>query len=87
MIAILLQVLLATPYPDGTCPIDMPKNAAGLCEPIHMPPDNMSVIGDQNIGVTAAPPPKCKTGWSLLTYPGTSTVVCAKEIEQPLSDR
>jgi hypothetical protein len=28
--------------------------------------------------------PICKTGWLLLTYPGTATAVCAREIRPPI---
>lgn len=34
-------------------------------------------------GISSAPPPKCDDGWALLTYPGTSLSVCARELRSP----
>lgn len=35
------------------------------------------------VGVTNTPFPHCDDGWTLLTYPGTATAVCARDLKTP----
>jgi hypothetical protein len=49
----------------------------GICYAV----DEMRVHATSELTITLEP--KCDDGWTTLTYPGTTTFVCARELREP----
>ena len=72
-------------HPYGGCPIGTISKSSGnddvlRCDPIFIVPDNISGSGaiTSDAGI-----PKCREGFVLLTFPGTITPICARDLEGP----
>lgn len=43
----------------------------------------MTLLPENGMSITNTPLPHCDSGWTLLTYPGTATLICAHDLRLP----